>query len=71
VFGQRRGGKNYYALDITNTTNPQYLWTFNDTNLGETWSEPAIGKVKMSDDTDKAHTPTTVLAEIILVKHFS
>jgi len=53
VFGQRRGGTNYYALDITDTTNPQYLWTFNDPNLGETWSEPAIGKVKMSDGTDK------------------
>jgi type IV pilus assembly protein PilY1 len=53
VFGQRRGGTNYYALDITNTTNPEYLWTFNDTILGESWSEPAIGKVKMSDGTDK------------------
>ena len=53
VFGQRRGGNNYYALDITDTTNPQYLWTFNDANLGESWSEPAIGKVKMSDGTDK------------------
>jgi len=53
LFGERRGGTNYYALDITDTTNPQYLWTFNDTNLGETWSEPAIGKVKMSDGTDK------------------
>ena len=21
LFGQRRGGRNYYALDITNTTN--------------------------------------------------
>jgi type IV pilus assembly protein PilY1 len=53
VFGQRRGGTNYYALDITDTTNPVYLWTFNDTKLGESWSEPAIGKVKLSDGTDK------------------
>ena len=30
-----------------------YLWSFGDANLGETWSEPAIGKVKMADDTDK------------------
>jgi type IV pilus assembly protein PilY1 len=53
IFGQRRGGTNYYALDITDTTNPLYLWTFNDARLGESWSEPAIGKVKMSDGTDK------------------
>jgi type IV pilus assembly protein PilY1 len=53
VFGERRGGNNYYALDITNTTSPQYLWSFTDAKLGETWSEPAIGKVKMADGTDK------------------
>jgi type IV pilus assembly protein PilY1 len=53
LFGLRRGGKYYYALDITNPTSPLYLWSFTDTNLGESWSEPAIGKVEMSDGTDK------------------
>lgn len=53
VFGQRRGGNNYYALDITSTTNPTYLWSFTDAKMGETWSEPAIGKVKMSDGSTK------------------
>jgi type IV pilus assembly protein PilY1 len=53
IFGERRGGNRYYALDITNTSSPQYLWSFSDSNLGETWSEPAIGKVRMSDSTDK------------------
>jgi type IV pilus assembly protein PilY1 len=53
IFGERRGGNKYYAFDITDTSNPQYLWSFSDTNLGESWSEPAIGKVRMADDTDK------------------
>ena len=53
IFGQRRGGKNYYALDITDTSNPVYMWTFNHARLGESWSEPAIGKIKMNDGTDK------------------
>jgi len=53
VFGERRGGRNYFALDITDTTNPQYLWTFTDSKIGETWSEAAIGKVKMADGTEK------------------
>jgi type IV pilus assembly protein PilY1 len=49
VSGLRRGGRKYYALDITDTTNPAYLWSFADsTKLGETWSEPAIGKVTIS-----------------------
>jgi type IV pilus assembly protein PilY1 len=47
VFGLRRGGKSYYALDITDTTNPSFLWAFTDTKMGETWSEPAIGKVNI------------------------
>jgi type IV pilus assembly protein PilY1 len=53
VFGLRRGGNAYYALDITAPTSPQYLWSFTDAKLGETWSEPAVGKVKMADGTDK------------------
>jgi type IV pilus assembly protein PilY1 len=53
VFGERRGGASYYALDITDTTNPQYLWSFTDTKMGETWSTPAVGKVQMADGTTK------------------
>ncbi len=61
VSGLRKGGKHYFALDITNTLSPQYLWEFphpgdpmiNDYNdflnnkIGESWSEPAIGRVKI------------------------
>jgi len=47
VFGMRRGGPFYYALDITDTTNPQWLWKFTDSKIAETWSEPSIGKVKI------------------------
>jgi type IV pilus assembly protein PilY1 len=53
VFGERRGGFVYTALDITDTTNPQFLWSFTDSKMGETWSEPAIGKVKISDGSTK------------------
>ena len=31
LFGERRGGSYYHALDITDTTNPSYLWGFTDT----------------------------------------
>jgi type IV pilus assembly protein PilY1 len=53
VFGERRGGKAYYALDITDPSNPAYLWSFTEAKLGETWSEPAIAKVQMADGTVK------------------
>jgi type IV pilus assembly protein PilY1 len=53
IFGERRGGRYYYALDITDPTNPTYLWSFTDSKIGETWSTPAIGKVQMADGTVK------------------
>lgn len=53
VFGERRGGRYYHALDVTDTTNPAYLWSFTDAKITETWSEPAVGKVKMDDGTER------------------
>jgi len=53
IFGERRGGPNYYALDITDPANPQYLWNFTDSKITEAWSTPVIGKVKVSGSSDK------------------
>ena len=54
VCGLRKGGKSYFALDITDTTNPSFLWEFPSPSntetlakMGESWSEPAIGRVKI------------------------
>ncbi|MGI2259204.1 PilC/PilY family type IV pilus protein [Shewanella sp. GXUN23E] len=49
-FGMRRGGKSYYALDITTPDQPKLMWqlssdTPNMTELGQTWSEPVITKI--------------------------
>jgi type IV pilus assembly protein PilY1 len=54
VFGERRGGTSYCALDVTNPDAPQYLWRIDNTvtgfeELGQSWSEPVIGKVKIDD----------------------
>jgi type IV pilus assembly protein PilY1 len=55
IFGLRRGGNYYYALDVTNPTTPKYLWRIYRNKqqgmsnyyqeLGQTWSVPVIGKV--------------------------
>jgi type IV pilus assembly protein PilY1 len=57
VCGMRKGGKRYFALDITDTLNPKYLWEFPKTpevlnKLGQSWSDPAIGKVKIEQGGD-------------------
>jgi type IV pilus assembly protein PilY1 len=53
IFGQRRGGNRYHALDVTDTTNPLYLWSFTDAELAETWSTPQVGRVRMADGTER------------------
>jgi type IV pilus assembly protein PilY1 len=57
VCGLRKGGKHYFALDITDTQNPKYLWEFPKTagvldRIGQSWSEPAIGRVKIEQGSD-------------------
>ncbi|WP_305043441.1 pilus assembly protein [Geoalkalibacter sp.] len=65
-FGLRRGGGKdrlaadqvrgaYYALDVTNPEHPELLWSLTrDTpgfaELGETWSQPALVRMKAQED---------------------
>jgi type IV pilus assembly protein PilY1 len=55
-FGLRRGGKSYYAVDISNpdATTPNLLWKVNEgttgfTELGMTFSSPRVGWVRFED----------------------
>jgi type IV pilus assembly protein PilY1 len=60
IFGQRRGGDHYCALDVTNPDAPKFLWEIGPTarvfetttyptadyqELGQTWSSPIVGKI--------------------------
>ena len=45
--GMRRGGKHYYALDVTNPAEPKQKWKIGSENsgfknLGQTWSTPTL-----------------------------
>jgi type IV pilus assembly protein PilY1 len=47
VGGLNAGGRGFYALDITDTTNPLLLWEFTpaqDTNLGYSFGKPVVTK---------------------------
>ncbi|MCP3667918.1 MAG: VWA domain-containing protein [Gammaproteobacteria bacterium] len=49
IFGMRRGGKNYYLLDITAREIPKFVKTISkaslSTELGQTWSKPLFMKM--------------------------
>lgn len=52
--GMRRGGDNFYALDVTDTSDPRLLFVkkpddggmFED--MGQTWSEPVLGRFRIN-----------------------
>jgi type IV pilus assembly protein PilY1 len=51
-IGQRRGGRNYYALDVTDRSNPKLMWkirggTGDFAELGQTWGRPIPGKINV------------------------
>jgi hypothetical protein len=58
IGGLRKGGTSYFALDVTEPPSgsdysnyPRVLWEYADAaNVGQTWSEPFIGKIKMKDN---------------------
>lgn len=46
-FGLRRGGRAMYAMDVTDPSNPTFLWRISNTTagfseLGQTWSVPIV-----------------------------
>ncbi|MCP4996879.1 MAG: PQQ-binding-like beta-propeller repeat protein [Gammaproteobacteria bacterium] len=55
IFGMRRGGKNYYLLNITDRTEPKFVKTISKTSLsddlGQTWSKPLFMKMHIGGST--------------------
>lgn len=52
--GMRRGGRNYYALDVTDVSAPKMMWTIKGgvgdfSELGQSWSKPVKTKLKIND----------------------
>ncbi len=51
--GMRRGGSSYFALDISDPTKPELMFTISPSRsgydkLGQTWSRPTLGKMEIS-----------------------
>lgn len=57
LFGLRRGGNFFYALDVTNKNSPQLMWKTQVTAGGQSWSRPTVARVDINgatQNTDKA-----------------
>lgn len=58
--GMRRGGRSYYALDVTDRTAPTLLWTLTGgiagtdfEELGQSWSKPVKTKVEIGSSVEE------------------
>lgn len=56
--GMRRGGRNYYSLDVSSKADPKFKWSIlggsgDFTELGQTWSKPIPTKIKVGTDASK------------------
>lgn len=70
-FGLRRGGRAYYALNITDPDNPEMLWriTADDTDyaeLGLSYSTPQIGRVRIKVGEDADGNPINETIPILI-----
>ncbi len=61
VFGLRRGGSKYYALDVTNQTTPRVLWTADFREFGESWSTPSVAKIDIAGVSQNADDAVVVI----------
>ena len=53
--GMRRGGNNYYALDVSDKGQPKFMWSIvggagDYAELGQSWSKPLTAQVKIGSD---------------------
>ena len=45
IVGMRRGGSNYYALDVTNKYAPRLMWAVSPAEVSQSWSTPVVTRV--------------------------
>ena len=50
LFGMRRGGDSYYALDVTDRNRPVIKWRISSPEMGQSWSTPTVARVNMLDN---------------------
>jgi type IV pilus assembly protein PilY1 len=57
IFGRRRGGDNYMAIDVTNRNAPELLWDVTLPGAGQSWSTPVVARMDINSgalNADKA-----------------
>ena len=61
VIGMRRGGTNYYALDVSRKNVPELLWSRTLDDGGQSWSAPVITRVNVDTSGQNADKAVAII----------
>jgi type IV pilus assembly protein PilY1 len=61
VFGMRRGGGTYYAIDVTDPDAPKLAWRFADPRIAQSWSTPTVARVSVDGSGQAEHGTVLIL----------
>jgi len=61
LFGMRRGGDAYYALDVTDKNSPVVKWRVSSPEMGQSWSAPTVVRIDMNDNRINADKAVAVI----------
>lgn len=63
LFGLRRGGDSYYALNVTNPDVPELMWNATFPNSGQSWSAPVVTRIDIQNEVQNAEKAVVVIAD--------
>jgi type IV pilus assembly protein PilY1 len=63
LFGMRRGGSSYYALDVTDKNNPEMVWNVSFPNSGQSWSAPVVARVDIDTAGQNSDKAVVIIAD--------
>ncbi len=61
VIGMRRGGSNYYAIDVSRKNSPELMWVKTVDDGGQSWATPSIARVNVNTTGQNADKAVVIL----------
>ncbi len=61
VFGMRRGGGSYYAIDVTDPDAPELAWKLADPRIAQSWSTPIPARVAVDGSGQAGHETVLII----------
>jgi type IV pilus assembly protein PilY1 len=63
IFGMRRGGTDYFSINVTDKNNPVLNWQKSYAEFGQSWSRPVVARVDMVNNALNSMKAVVILGE--------